>query len=221
MDLKGRAVWVRAVEPFLNRDDVAQILIAVAREDVEDFKLKFQANLAFMDVEIVIGGKERADTVQNALAKVNDNVDTIAIHDAARPLIVKAWVDQVFEASQKYDAVIPAVPVSSTLKRVSSNRIVEETVPRNDLWLAQTPQVFRRELLQKAFAERGNFEGTDEAQLVEKMGHPVHIVEGWPMNRKITTFADFKMAEALLNALPKPSVLKSLHPFADEEPRFL
>jgi 2-C-methyl-D-erythritol 4-phosphate cytidylyltransferase len=94
-------------------------------------------------------------------------------------------------------------------------------VPRDGLWRAQTPQVFRRQLLMDAFARRGSLQATDEAQLVENLGHPVSIVEGWPMNIKLTTFADFKMAEALVDALPRPKTFGGLHPFADESPRLL
>jgi 2-C-methyl-D-erythritol 4-phosphate cytidylyltransferase len=159
--------------------------------------------------------------VQNALARVKTDVDFVAVHDAARPLLVKEWIDTLFVQVEKSDAVIPAVPASETLKRVGSNRTITETVSRDGIWRAQTPQVFRRQLLLDAFARRGSLRATDEAQLVENLGHPVTIVEGWPMNIKITTFADFKMAEALVDALPRPKTFGGLHPFADESPRLL
>jgi 2-C-methyl-D-erythritol 4-phosphate cytidylyltransferase len=221
VDLKGRPVWVRAAEHFLNRDDVSQVLLVVSPEDMEWVKEKFRPNLAFMNVEIVAGGAERFESVQNALAHVKSDVDFVAVHDAARPLLVKEWVDAVFVQAEKSGAVIPAIPTSETLKRVGSDRTIVETVPREGLWRAQTPQVFRRQLLMEAFARRGNLQATDEAQLVENLGHPVTIVEGWPMNIKLTTFADFKMAEALVDALPRPKTFGGLHPFADESPRLL
>ena len=220
LELKGRAVWLRAAELFLNRDDVVQMLIVVAADDVEWFKDKFRPNLAFMDIEIVNGGQQRADSVQNALTAVRDEVDFVAVHDAARPLLAKEWIDKVFEAAQQTGAAIPAVRVDSTLKRVDSNNEIEETVCREGLWAAQTPQVFRRELLFEAYAQRGDLNPTDEAQLVEQLGHKISVVEGWPMNFKITTSDDFAMAKVVLNALPKKS-LRALHPFADEEPRAL
>jgi 2-C-methyl-D-erythritol 4-phosphate cytidylyltransferase len=221
VELKGRPVWVRAAECFLNRDDVKQVILVVSREDIEWVKEKFRPNLAFMNIDIVEGGSERFQSVQNALARVPSDVDFVAVHDAARPLIVKEWVDTVFAAAEKTGAAIPAIPCSNTLKRVGSDRTIMETVPRDGLWQAQTPQVFRRQLLLEAFAKRGDLPATDEAQLVENIGHAVTIVEGWPMNIKITTFADFKMAEALTDALPKPKMLGGLHPFADESPRDL
>lgn len=218
IDLKGRAIWLRSAELFLNRDDVEQIIVAIGPDDLEWFREKFRPNLAFMNVEIVEGGAERADTVQNALTRVKADIDFVAVHDAARPLLVKEWIDQVFAAAEKTGAAIPALPVSSTIKRVENDAIAE-TVSRDNLWLAQTPQVFQRQLLLDAYAKRGDLVATDEAQLVERMGEKVAVVPGWPMNIKITTFADFKMAEAIVDRLPKKKGLQSLHPFADE--RFL
>jgi len=221
VDLKGRAVWLRSAELFVNRDDVAQTLVVVSADDIEWFKEKFRPNLAFMDIEIVAGGAERADSVQNALAHVKPDIDYVAVHDAARPLLVAEWIDEIFQKALETDAAIPGLRVASTIKRVETDQSVSETVSREGLWLAQTPQVFRRELLLEAFSQRGDFQATDEAQLVERLGHTVSVVEGSPMNFKITTSADFQMAEAVVNALPKASVFGQLHPFADEEPRFL
>lgn len=219
IELKGRPVWVRAIELFLSRDDVVQSLIVLPPDEIEWFREKFRANLAFMNVEIVAGGKERADSVQNALARVKNDVDFVAVHDAARPLIVKKWIEDTFNAAIQHGAAIPATPISSTIKRVDRDRRISETVPRDGLWAAQTPQVARRDWLLEAFARRNGFPATDEAQLLERIGHKVAVVEGSPMNLKITTQEDFRMAEALSESLPKEKTLGSLHPFADE--RFL
>ncbi len=218
VDLKGRAVWLRSAELFVSRPDVVQTLIAVAPDDVEWFKEKYRPNLAFMNIDIVPGGAERADSVQNALALVRANADYVAVHDAARPLLAQAWIDELFQAAEKSDAVIPAVPVSSTLKRVGKDMLIDETVSRESLWEAQTPQVFKRQLLLDAYAKRGKLQPTDEAQLVEQLGIRVKVVRGSPMNIKITTEHDFRMAGAVLDVLPQPKSLRSLHPFADEDP---
>lgn len=217
VELKGRPVWVRAIEPFINHEEVKQAIVVVSPDDLDWFREKFRPNLAFMNVDLVPGGKERADSVQNALAHVKSEIEYVAVHDAARPLIIKKWVDTVFAAAIAHGAAIPATRVSSTLKRVSGGRI-EETVSRESLWAAQTPQVFRRELLQEGFARRGGFPATDEAQLVERTGHPVAVVECSPLNLKITTQEDFRMAEVLLQALPTEKPLGSLHPFAADNP---
>lgn len=221
VELKGRAVWLRAAEHFANRDDVVQTLVVLAPDDLEWFKDKFAPNLAFMNVEIVTGGSERADSVRNALARVRPDADFVAVHDAARPLLVPEWIDRVFRAAEKSGAAILATPVTSTLKRGAPDGTIAETVSRNGLWAAQTPQVFRRQLLLDAYARQGTLQPTDEAQLVEQLGHPVTLVEGSPLNIKITTGDDFRLAEAALDALPKPRTLRTLHPFADEDPRLL
>ncbi len=219
-ELQGRPVWVRSVEAFINRDDVIQTLVVVAPDDEEWFREKFQANLAFLDVTIVRGGAERADSVQHALARVKPEADFVAVHDAARPLIAKAWVQQVFAAAAQDGAAILANPVTSTLKRVGPDRRIGETIPREHLWEAQTPQVARREWLLDAFAKRGALPATDEAFLLEHAGYPVTIVPGSPINLKITTAEDYRIAEKLLSLVPEERKSGLFHPFADEDPRW-
>ena len=221
VELKGRPVWVRTAEHFVNRQDVAQTIIVVSPDDLDWFKEKFHPNLAFMEIEIVTGGKERADSVQNALAQIKPDVDFVAVHDAARPLLTAKWIDAVFKEAEKSGAAIPGIPITSTLKRVKSNsggHLIKETVSREELWQAQTPQVFRRELLIEAYAKRGKKNATDEASLIEQLGHPVAVVLGSAMNIKITTPEDFRIAEALVDALPKDDFFRPIHPFADDNP---
>jgi 2-C-methyl-D-erythritol 4-phosphate cytidylyltransferase len=216
VELKGRPVWVRTAEQFVNREDVAQTILVISPEDLDWFKEKFRPNLAFMDIEVVTGGAERAESVLNGLARVRADIDFVAVHDAARPLIVREWIDQVFRAAEQHDAAILATPVTSTLKRVDSNQTIVNTVSREELWAAQTPQVFRRQLLLDAYAKRGSLKATDEAQLIENLGRTVKIVAGSSLNIKITTPEDFRIAEHLLDALPKEKLPGFLHPFADE-----
>src|SRR6476661_6616604 len=131
MDLKGRAVWLRAAEHFVNRDDVVQTLVVLAPEDIEWFKEKFAPNMAFMNIEIVTGGAERSDSVRNALARIRPEADFVAVHDAARPLIVQEWIDRVFRAAEQSGAAILATPVTSTLKRSRPDgATIEDTVSR-------------------------------------------------------------------------------------------
>ena len=219
-DLQGRPVWVRSVEAFVNRDDVVQVLVVVSPDDEEFFREKFQANLAFLDVTIVTGGAERVDSVQRALARVKPDADFVAVHDAARPLIAKEWVSNVFTAAEKSGAAILANPVTSTLKRVNRDQQIEETIPRQHLWEAQTPQVARRDWLLDAYSKRGTLQPTDEAQLLEHAGYPVAVVPGSPLNLKITTGDDFRIAEKLLDLVPADRKSGLFHPFADEDPRW-
>ncbi len=217
-ELDGRAVWLRAVEPFLNRDDVAQILIAIAPEDRELFERRFRANVAFLGIKVVDGGAERPDSIARALEAIDVDCEYVAVHDAARPCLIPEVIDAVFAAARKHGAAIPAVAVADTLKRAGADRMVIETVPRAGLYGVQTTQVFRREILLRAYANRARLGATitDDAQLVEALGHPVALVDGSPFNLKITTAADLRLASAVLHALPKPKREGPAHPFADE-----
>lgn len=214
-ELKGRPIWLRAAEAFTGRDDVKQVLVVVSAEDEDWFRDKYQPNLAFTEIDVVTGGAERADSVQNALERVRTDIDFVAVHDAARPLITGLWIDDIFAAAEQSGAAIPAIPVSSTVKRVADGSITE-TVPRAGLHAAQTPQVFRRELLQEAYAQRGDLTSTDDAQLVEQLGRAVSVVPGSPLNIKITTHEDMKLAGAFLSILPKEKTLDALQPVEDE-----
>ncbi len=215
--LGSRAVWLHSVDRFQNRDDVKQTIVTVAREDREDFDRKFGANIAIMDIEIVEGGEHRADSVQRALERVKSEIDFVAVHDAARPCIADKWIEQVFEAAERTGAAILAAPVAETLKRVDAKRQITATVDRQSLWAAQTPQVFRRQLLVEAYAKRGKDAATDDAQLVERLGHAVTIVPCSLLNLKITTRDDLKLAEQVLKVLPKPKPDGFHHPFAADD----
>jgi 2-C-methyl-D-erythritol 4-phosphate cytidylyltransferase len=214
--LDNRAVWLHSAERFLNRDDVKQLILVISPEDREAFDSKFAANVAVMGIEVVEGGRHRPDSVQRALARVHPDAEYVAVHDAARPCLADQWIDKVFDAAVNSGAAILAVPVAGTLKRVARG-VIAETVQRGDLWEAQTPQVFRRQLLLDAYAARGDLVATDESQLVERLGHKVTIVQGSPINLKITTKEDLRLAAQALKALPKPKTLGPLHPFADDD----
>ncbi|HZZ28713.1 MAG TPA: 2-C-methyl-D-erythritol 4-phosphate cytidylyltransferase [Pirellulales bacterium] len=212
--LEGRAVWLHSAEKFLNRSDVPQLILVISPEDREYFQSKFAANAAILGINVVDGGAERADSIQKALEKVKPEIEFIAVHDAARPCIANEWIDEIFAAAAKSGAAIPAIPVGNTLKRVSGGVIVE-TVSRDGLWEAQTPQVFRRDILLKAYAQRGGFVATDDAQLVERLGQKVNIVPGSALNLKITARADLRLAELAIKALPKPKLLGPTNPMDD------
>ena len=180
--LANKAIWLHSAERFLGRSDVIQTILVIAPEDRADFNFKFSANIAFLGIEVIDGGAERADSVEAALARVKPEADFVCVHDAARPCLAEAWIDEIFAAAEKTGAAIFAMPVAGTLKRVGADRTIEETVSREHLWEAQTPQVFRRQLLLDAYAKRAGFQATDDAQLVERLGHPVTVVPGSPIN---------------------------------------
>ncbi len=147
----------------------------------------------------VDGGAERQDSMRAGLAALPPEVALVAVHDAARPFVRPEDVARVVAAAREHGAALLAVPARDTIKRVRAGRVVE-TPPRAECWAAQTPQVFRTEILREALAKAcaDGVVGTDDAQLVERLGVPVRIVEGDAGNQKITTAEDLAWAEARL-----------------------
>jgi 2-C-methyl-D-erythritol 4-phosphate cytidylyltransferase len=219
VNLDGRPVWMRSVELFVNRDDVCQCILILAPEDQENFKLRNGAHVALLGLQIADGGRERFDSVANALKLLKDEAEFVAIHDAVRPCLDTEQIDAVFTAAASTGAALLAVPVADTLKRSDPTGKVIETVPRENLWMAQTPQVFRRDWLLAAYAARDKLGSalTDDAQLVEAAGREVRLVEGSSFNIKITSRNDLTLAAAILQAKPKPKEKRPIHPFAEDE----
>jgi 2-C-methyl-D-erythritol 4-phosphate cytidylyltransferase len=216
--LDGRAVWLRAAELFVNRPDVKQVLLVISPEDREMVVGRYGATLMFMDIMIVDGGAERFESVANALAKLRPEIDLVAVHDAVRPVTPPGVIDAVFAMAEQHGAALPGVAVADTLKRMDETMTVRETVSRQGLWQAQTPQVFRRDWLTDAHARRASLGAaiTDDAQLVEAAGHPVRMVPGSPFNLKITTADDLKLAEMFLNKRDTEAAKKPTRPFDDD-----
>lgn len=207
----GQPLFLRALQLFVNREDVCQTLLVVAPADTDQIKAKYGPNLGFMGIRLVQGGRERFDSVSAGLAAVAEEADFVAIHDAARVCLAAEWIDRVFEAAFQSGAAVPVTPVTATLKRVGQDRILGDTVPRDGLWMAQTPQVFRKDLLQAAYqklyddrvALLGHAAVTDDAQVVTAAGFPVTAVDGDARNVKITSKDDLKLASAVLKILPQ------------------
>jgi 2-C-methyl-D-erythritol 4-phosphate cytidylyltransferase len=151
-----------------------------------------------MPVKITEGGKERQDSARIALALTSAESAVVIVHDAARPFAPAGLFQRCIERAAASGAAIAAIPVVDTLKRVADTAVAA-TVPRANLWHAQTPQVFARELLIRAHADASSYQiaATDDADLVARLGHHAEVVEGSPVNLKITTADDLMMAEAL------------------------
>lgn len=206
--IDGRPMFIRTLERFISRDDVCQTILAVAPEDGDAMRSTYSANLGFMGVKLVEGGATRAQTVLAALSAVADEADFIAVHDAARPCVTPAMIDGVFAEAAKTGAAILAVPIIAMLKRVSDRRVIEQTVPRESLFEAQTPQVFRKDVLINAYSQLDALGGdiTDDSQLVELAGHPVSVVISDASNLKVTGKGDIALANALIKSRPaKPA----------------
>jgi len=205
VDVAGRAVFLRSVEIFADRNDVKQILLGISPEDEELVNIKWGPNLKFFDTTIFLGGDERFDTVNKGIELVKDNIDLIAVHDACRCCVTAELIDEVIVAAAEKGAAIPACPVTATIKEAQDNTIIR-TVDRESLYEAQTPQVVAVELLKKAYENLKNLDRSrisDDAQLVEALGRKVTIVEADSSNIKITRQSDIAIAEAILKSRPK------------------
>jgi len=195
--LDGEPMIVRTVRTFQNCDAVKEIVI-VTREDLIP-KITSMCGKFDKVIAVVIGGKDRAESVKNGLGMLSKKVQLAAIQDGARPLITEAVIDRTIRAAHTYGAAAPAIPVKDTIKVVEGG-IVSATPDRNTLKAIQTPQVFDIDLLKgalkKAFQDGAAI--TDDCSAVERIGFKVRIVEGDERNIKVTTPMDLKIAEMLL-----------------------
>ena len=150
---------------------------------------------------LVEGGATRQESVANGIAALSAQIDFVAVHDAVRPVFSVAAADRAVTAAREHGAAIVAIPARDTLKRVDSELGITGTVERSAVWHAETPQVARRELLAEAFkkAVADGYTGTDEASLLERLGHRVVVVQGSPFNVKVTEREDLVVVEALLS----------------------
>lgn len=179
---------------------IKEIIVAGNPDNIKDLRRIIKKNKIRKAAKVILGGKERKDSVARGLKAINSRADFVLIHDAARPFITSGLVSLVIKEAQNSKAAIVGAPVKSTIKRVTVNgkRVtVKETIDRDNLWEAQTPQVFARDLIIKAYSKFGHLDVTDDAGLVEKTGKKVKMVLGEHNNIKITTPEDMAIAEAI------------------------
>jgi 2-C-methyl-D-erythritol 4-phosphate cytidylyltransferase len=200
MLLEGAPILIHTIRKFLHCPSVGEIVVALRGEDIEWARGLIQQEHAGKPVRVVEGGDSRQQSVENALATLEPDTDLVAVHDAVRPFIDSELVEKVIaEAAATGAAIVGIVPVD-TVKRVHKNKI-RSTLPREHLVLAQTPQVFRFDLLKRAFemARGDSFAGTDEASLVERLEEvEVSVVQGSDRNIKITRPSDMDLARLFL-----------------------
>ncbi len=227
-DLGGRPVLQRAIELFVKHETVGSLVNSIvvagphADDELAEFKQKYGDRLGLMGAKIVRGGKtHRYETVGAALAAAPPEATHIAVHDAARPCTPPEVVERIFDLAQEHDAVIPAIELHDTIKRVEVSdqaaksadpidailgvdagakprlKVVKETLPRDGVWMVQTPQVFKADVLRRAYTQK-DLASTDDAALVERLGVRVVVGEGDVRNIKITRPVDLVLARAIL-----------------------
>ena len=197
LDLGGQSILARSVAAFDSHPAISDIVV-VLPPDLAAAGAQAHIGRTARPVLVVAGGARRQDSVANAFAAVDPSAEIVLIHDAARPFVSTAIIDRTIEAAAAHGAAIAGVEASDTVKRVERHAhgaLIIETIPRDRVFLAQTPQGFRREVLADAVAlGRSGVEATDEAALAERAGHPVHVVAGEAGNVKITTEEDLVTA---------------------------
>lgn len=201
LPLGGEPIIVRTLRRLAHCQAIAGIVVVVHPEDRAWLQELEEAYDLQNIAGVVDGAGSRQESVRRGFEAIAGQPDLVLVHDGARPLVNTSQVDQVIRAAARHGAAILAVRVQDTIKRVIGDRVVE-TPAREELWAAQTPQVFRYALLAEAYlrAETDSFEGTDEASLVERLGQAVVVVSGSARNLKITTPDDLAMAEGLVFA---------------------
>jgi len=200
MLLEGSPILVHTVRKFLASEHVTEIVVALRREDMEWVERVLTQEFSGRRVRVVEGGNSRQQSVENALATLDADTEVVAVHDAVRPFIDSETIRKVFQEAAETGAAIVGVPVVDTVKQVSRGTgtvHIRGTLQREKLVLAQTPQVFRYQLLRRAFdlARQDSFIGTDEASLVERLEDvEITVVPGSDRNIKITKPADMDLA---------------------------
>lgn len=195
LELAGQPVLRRALAPFLGEPRVVAVVVALTPEEAA----APPAWLRELDprVRVVAGGASRAESVRNAIAALPDDVDVIAVHDAARPLVELRVISECIDLAAAGTGAVAGCPATDTMKRVDREGLVVDTPDRATLWHAHTPQVFPAPVLREAYARAGSG-STDDASLVETVGGRVRMVDGGRTNLKLTTNGDVALAEAIL-----------------------
>jgi len=198
LEIRHKPILVHTLEKLDRVPEIDIILLAVPADLKEIIVARLPGWNLRKTVRVVEGGAERQDSVRRALNEVPENAELVLVHDVVRPFVSVSKIREVLSAAARDGGAILAIRAKNTVKKGREDW-VEETVDRNVLWEVQTPQAFRKEILNRAYAkaEADGFSGTDDSQLVERLGAPVRIVTGEETNIKITSSADLRLAEVL------------------------
>lgn len=192
--LNKKPMFEWSIIAFKKIKECSQIILVVPKDKLQDM-LKYKK---LYGIDIVCGGKERFDSVKNGLNIVQDDIDLVAVHDAARPLITEKIIKDVMESAKKFGGAIAAVTSKDSVKFSKSGTKITKSLDRKTIWNAQTPQIFKKDILKKAYSKKISKSTTDDAQLVEKTGTKSALVFASYENFKITEQTDFLLAEAIL-----------------------
>ncbi len=207
LELDGTPIAVLSVRRIASCDLITDIIVATRTDGIAKLESKIAAENLKQRVRVIRGGDSRQESVARALDEVSDDTELVAVHDAVRPFVTREQITRVIEEARHCQAAILGIPAMDTVKEVKRASLPEDvalitgTIPRERVVLAQTPQVFATKLLKEAFAraKADEVNASDEAGLVERLGHDVHVVLGSERNIKITKPADMELARFLLD----------------------
>ena len=203
LQLGGVPLLVHVLRGFESSRTIAEIVVVVPRDAVTYCQEELLPRFAFSKISTVTaGGARRQDSVWNGVQAVDGRTTIVVVHDAVRPFVTGTMVEKVVDGARTHGAAIVAIPLHDTVKRAAPDGMIDATLDRQGLWSAQTPQAFAVELLREAHrsSQEDGVEATDDAFLVERVGHRVSIVNGSPDNIKVTRPEDLVMGEAILAA---------------------
>lgn len=225
LDIGGRSILDLSIAAIAACDRVSEIVVAVPSDRVAGLAEAW-AGRPGAPVAFVAGGSRRQDSVANAFGRISPGADVVLVHDAARPFVAPALVSRTIDGAVAHGAAIAALPARDTVKHAGEagrdgSREVRGTLPRDEIFLAQTPQAFRRDLFERALEATGDADVTDEAMMAERAGIPVRLVEGDPGNIKVTTPGDLDRAGGPAVHLPRIGTGYDLHRLVEGRPLVL
>jgi len=204
--LRGKPILSWTIDKFERCELINKTILVIPSGKEEYVRRKILSPFKYKKIKAVVeGGEERGDSVFQGLKMVDEDTDIILIHDGVRPLISSSLIEKVIKEANKYGAVSLGIPIKETIKEINKDNIVAKTLKRERLYLTQTPQGFKREIIWEAYKEarKSGWRASDDAGLVERLGHKVKMLLGDETNIKITTSLDLKLAEMLLGEIIK------------------
>ncbi|UOW67958.1 2-C-methyl-D-erythritol 4-phosphate cytidylyltransferase [Paraclostridium bifermentans] len=198
--LKNKEIVAHTIEKFYNSENIDDIVVVIREDEEEYFNKNIKEKYGFTNIKVAHGGNERQDSVFNGIKMLKKECEVVLIHDGARPFVTDDIIKRSINKANEHNAIVVGVKVKDTIKVVSDNGNIVDTPNRSYLWAVQTPQVFKYDIITKAYedAYNNNYYGTDDAMLVERIGYNVKMIEGSYNNIKITTQEDLEFGEQIL-----------------------
>jgi len=201
VELSGKPICVYALETFEKSSLIDSVILVGQKGRLPELEGIVEKYGLKKVVQVIAGGETRQQSVFNGLAAIDNDIDLVLVHDGVRPLVSLKVIEDAVVLCRKWDAVVTAVPVKSTIKKIhKKDLLVEETLNREELWEVQTPQVFKKSVLLEAHQKNRSSNPTDDAMMVEQLGIKVRVSPGDYKNIKITTQEDLAIAETFLQS---------------------